>query len=157
VPDFTCGFLQPSEAFPHFWEHTVVNGHAPLALRGWFIEVWNESNLVVFWTGEQEDYFRLYRSTVTALKSVDVSLKVGGPATANNQWIPEFLNYCKKNMLSVDFVGTHHYPTGAFGNPGADMLREPTLMSANAPRKGCETKTSHCAKISIVPRCLRKS
>jgi xylan 1,4-beta-xylosidase len=46
--------------------------------------------------GTQEDYFRLYRCTVTAIKSVDESLKVGGPATADNQWIPEFLDYCKK-------------------------------------------------------------
>jgi xylan 1,4-beta-xylosidase len=33
VPDFTCSFSQPTKAFPHFWEHTVGSGHAPLALR----------------------------------------------------------------------------------------------------------------------------
>jgi xylan 1,4-beta-xylosidase len=33
VPDFTCSFSQPAKAFPHFWEHTVGSGHAPLALR----------------------------------------------------------------------------------------------------------------------------
>jgi len=33
VPDFTCSFSQPARAFPHFWEHTVGSGHAPLALR----------------------------------------------------------------------------------------------------------------------------
>jgi xylan 1,4-beta-xylosidase len=235
VPDFTCSFLQPPKAFPHFWEHTVGSGHAPLALRAdwqaqmlrchnelgfrhvrfhallsdemgtlvceegkllysffnadkiidfllsigmrpfvelsfmpealasgdtivfryranvtppkdyeqwatliqkltahwverygavevrkWFFEVWNEPNLKAFWTGRRKDYFKLYRCTVTAIKSVDESLKVGGPATADNNWIPEFLHYCKKNALSVDFVSTHHYPTDAFGKPGAD-------------------------------------
>jgi hypothetical protein len=33
MPDFTCRFSQPPTAFPHFWEHTVGSGHAPLALR----------------------------------------------------------------------------------------------------------------------------
>ncbi len=33
MPDFTCSFSQPTKAFPHFWEHTVGSGHAPLALR----------------------------------------------------------------------------------------------------------------------------
>src|ERR1700676_2910447 len=33
VPDFTCSFLQSPKVFPHFWEHTVGSGHAPLALR----------------------------------------------------------------------------------------------------------------------------
>ena len=237
--NFTCDYLQPHKAFPHFWEHTVGSGHAPLALRAdwqaqmlrchdelgfqhvrfhallsddmgtlvceedkplysffnadriidfllsigmrpfvelsfmpetlssgnttvfhyqanvtppkdyekwatlikkltahwverygaaevrqWFFEVWNEPNLPAFWPASQEDYFKLYRYTVTAIKSVDGSLKVGGPATANNQWIPEFLDYCKKNALSVDFVSTHHYPTDAFGKPGADTVTQ---------------------------------
>ena len=54
-------------------------------MRKWFFEVWNEPNLKAFWTGRQKDYFKLYRYTVTAIKSVDESLKVGGPATADNQ------------------------------------------------------------------------
>ena len=33
LPDFTCDFLQAPKAFPHFWEHTVGSGHAPLSLR----------------------------------------------------------------------------------------------------------------------------
>ena len=199
MPEFTCSFSQPAKAFPHFWEHTVGSGHAPLALRAdwqaqilrchnelgfqhvrfhallsdemgtlvceekqllfsffnadqiidfllsigmrpfvelsfmpatlasgnttvfsyrgnvtppkdydqwaelirkltahwverygaaevrhWFFEVWNEPNLRAFWTGSQEDYFRFYRCTASAIKSVDGSLKVGGPVTADN-------------------------------------------------------------------------
>src|ERR1700692_2785688 len=33
MPHFTCSFSQPGKAFPHFWEHIVGSGHAPLALR----------------------------------------------------------------------------------------------------------------------------
>jgi xylan 1,4-beta-xylosidase len=45
---------------------------------------------------------------------------VGGPATAKNAWIPEFLEFCKKRNVPVDFVSTHHYPTDAFGKAGAN-------------------------------------
>jgi xylan 1,4-beta-xylosidase len=239
VPEFTCSFQQQPQPFPHFWEHTVGSGHAPLALRAdwqtqmlrchnelgfqhvrfhallsdemgtliceqnkllygffnidrifdfllsigmrpfvelsfmpetlasgnttvfsyranvtppkdftqwadliqklanhwvdryglaevrqWFFEVWNEPNLQSFWTGPQEAYFKLYQVTAEALKSVDESLKVGGPVTADNRWIPDFLEHCRKTGIPVDFVSTHHYPTDAFGMPGADTLTQ---------------------------------
>jgi len=89
-------------------------------VREWFFEVWNEPNLPAFWKGSQADYFKLYRHTVEAIKRVDPALKVGGPATAKNEWIEEFLEFCEKKKLPVDFVSTHHYPTDALGNEGDD-------------------------------------
>ena len=90
----------------------------------WFFEVWNEPNLDAFWTGPQDGYFKLYAATAAAIKSVNESLKVGGPASADNQWIPEFLEYCNNNGAAVDFISTHHYPTDAFGKPGADTVTQ---------------------------------
>src|SRR5918912_1950782 len=89
-------------------------------VRDWFFEVWNEPNLKQFWTGTREDYFKLYRYTVEAIKDVDAALRVGGPATAANEWIEEFLDFCEKNDLPADFVTTHHYPTDAFGSEDDD-------------------------------------
>lgn len=86
----------------------------------WFFEVWNEPNLPDFWKGSQADYFRLYRVTAAAIKSVDASLRVGGPATAKNEWIEEFLAFCARGKVPVDFVSTHHYPTDALGEEGDD-------------------------------------
>jgi xylan 1,4-beta-xylosidase len=80
-------------------------------VRQWFFEVWNEPNLHHFWTGAQGDYFQLYRHTVEAIKGVDGQLRVGGPATAQNEWIPDFLDFCERSGLPADFVSTHHYPT----------------------------------------------
>lgn len=93
-------------------------------VREWFFEVWNEPNLKAFWTGTQADYFKLYRYTIHAIKSVDGALQVGGPATAANGWIEEFLDYCEKNRLPADFVSTHHYPTDAFGEESDDTLTQ---------------------------------
>jgi xylan 1,4-beta-xylosidase len=86
----------------------------------WFFEVWNEPNLSAFWTGMQAEYFKLYRFTVQAIKEVDERLQVGGPATARNEWITEFLEFCKKHKLPADFVSTHHDPTDALGSVGED-------------------------------------
>jgi xylan 1,4-beta-xylosidase len=77
-------------------------------LSHWFFEVWNEPNLD-FWSGTQEQYFELYRRTATALKSVDKRLRVGGPATAEASWGPEFIEYCVKQNAPVDFLSTHIY------------------------------------------------
>jgi xylan 1,4-beta-xylosidase len=93
-------------------------------VRQWFFEVWNEPNLTAFGSGKQSDYFELYRHTVGAIKSVDAGLRVGGPATATNAWIDDFVAFCSKNQLSADFISTHHYPTDAFGKPGDDTATE---------------------------------
>ena len=89
-------------------------------VRQWFFEVWNEPNLDAFGSGKQDEYFMLYRYTAGAIKSVDSALKVGGPATAANAWIDDFIAFCRKNQLPADFISTHHYPTDAFGQPGDD-------------------------------------
>ena len=101
-----------------------VERYGVAEVRRWYFEVWNEPNLTAFWTGTQQDYFNLYRSTVTAIKGIDSRIRVGGPATADNQWITEFLAYCRQSRLPVDFVSTHHYPTDSFGSPGDDTVTQ---------------------------------
>ena len=51
----------------------------------------NEPNLEAFWTGIRSN-FKLYRLTVEAIKGVDHLLKVGGPVTAKNAWISDFVD-----------------------------------------------------------------
>jgi xylan 1,4-beta-xylosidase len=92
-----------------------VERYGAREVREWYFEVWNEPNLKEFWAGTREDYFNLYRYTAEAVKEVDAALRVGGPATAANGWVEEFLDFCERNGLPADFVTTHHYPTDAFG------------------------------------------
>jgi xylan 1,4-beta-xylosidase len=99
-------------------------------VRSWYFEVWNEPNLDAFWKGSQADYFKLYQYTAGAIKDVDAQLRVGGPATANDEWVPEFLGFCEAGKLPVDFVSTHHYPTDALGKPGDDT----ETQLSDAPR-----------------------
>ncbi|MEI7503190.1 MAG: glycoside hydrolase, partial [Paludibacter sp.] len=53
-------------------------------VKSWYFEVWNEPNHPSFWTGTQEEYFKLYKYTVQAVKSVNPDYRVGGPATAGS-------------------------------------------------------------------------
>jgi xylan 1,4-beta-xylosidase len=93
-------------------------------VRRWYFEVWNEPNLRAFWAGTQAQYFELYRHTAQAIKDVDGDFRVGGPATAANAWLPEFLDFCTMNRLPADFVSTHHYPNDPLWSEAQDTESE---------------------------------
>lgn len=127
-----------------FTQH-IVDRYGINEVLTWYFEVWDEPNLTGtggFFHGTKSDYFRLYKEAVTAIKSIDERLKVGGPATSNfiadhrhdgeildhsqsrfytqeeinkqqwkGVWIEDFLHYCEKENLPVDFISTHPYPT----------------------------------------------
>jgi xylan 1,4-beta-xylosidase len=90
----------------------------------WPLEVWNEPNLVAFWTGGQARYFELYRATWTAVKAISPRLQVGGPATAANAWLDDFNKFCDANACRADFISTHYYPTDAFGSVTSDTVSQ---------------------------------
>jgi xylan 1,4-beta-xylosidase len=90
----------------------------------WPLEVWNEPNLRAFWTGGQAGYFELWRATWQAVKAVSPRLQVGGPATAANGWLPEFLAWTTARGCPADFVSTHYYPTDAFGATDTDTVSQ---------------------------------
>ncbi|RYG32447.1 glycoside hydrolase, partial [bacterium] len=99
-------------------------------VRKWYFEVWNEPNLDGFWAGDQNEYFKLYSATARAVKGVDASLRVGGPATAGAAWIPEFIRYCVDTKTPVDFASTHTYGVDVgfldeFGGRGTVLSRNP--------------------------------
>ncbi|HEV9036015.1 MAG TPA: glycoside hydrolase [Puia sp.] len=77
----------------------------------WYFEVWNEPDLHGFFTGTQDDYFKLYKTTAEAIKSVSPTYRVGGPATSGSKWIREMLQYCRNNQVPLDFISTHSYNT----------------------------------------------
>jgi xylan 1,4-beta-xylosidase len=86
-------------------------------VRQWYFEVWNEPNIgapnapMGFWGGSREEYFKLFEYASRGVKSVDARLRIGGPTTSANAWIPEFVEYCRTNKVPVDYISTHHYPT----------------------------------------------
>lgn len=85
-------------------------------VRQWYFEVWNEPDLQMpFFAGTQKDYFKLYETTVRAIKEIDEQLIVGGPATSCSRWIQDMVAYCKENQVPIDFVSTHEYAGDPLG------------------------------------------
>ncbi|WP_405475443.1 GH39 family glycosyl hydrolase [Streptomyces sp. NBC_00009] len=85
-------------------------------VRTWPIEVWNEPDLPDFWEGaDQAAYHRLYEVSALAVKDVDASLQVGGPALspgADEGWLARFAEFVGGRGLPVDFVSRHAYTSG---------------------------------------------
>ena len=91
--DFRCFWWQAHVTPPeHYGEWALlieklvrhfIQRYGSHEVRQWYFEVWNEPNLWFFFNSTRSKYFELYRATVTAVKSVDGNLRVGGPATSN--------------------------------------------------------------------------
>jgi xylan 1,4-beta-xylosidase len=94
----------------------LIDRYGKKEVESWPFEVWNEPDLFTFFHGTQEEYFKLYKYTVEAIKKIDPAIKVGGPSTSGCRWVKEFQDYCKTNNVPYDFVSTHHYPGDGFGN-----------------------------------------
>jgi len=87
-------------------------GEAEVA--SWPCEVWNEPNLPGFWeNADKEKYLRLYAVTARAVKEVLPDMRVGGPAicggTGSQEWVRDFLTFCREEKVPVDFVTRHAY------------------------------------------------
>ena len=85
-------------------------------LRSWAVEVWNEPDLSVFWTGTQDEYWTLYDVAALAVRAAFPDLPVGGPATAATHWVTAFLAHLQETGAPCDFVSTHVY-----GSPPLDL------------------------------------
>ncbi len=87
--------------------HLVQRYGAAEVAGHWAFEVWNEPNLDVFWSGSQEEYFRLYDVSARAIKSVHPGLRVGGPASAAAGWTRELLAHLDASGAPLDFLSSH--------------------------------------------------
>ena len=83
-------------------------------VSAWPCEVWNEPNLPGFWEhADKQKYLELYAATARAVKAVLPDMRVGGPAICggdgSQQWICDFLSFCRDGGVPVDFVTRHAY------------------------------------------------
>lgn len=125
----------------------VTDRYGADEVKSWYFEVWNEPNLDIFWAGTQEEYFTLYRHSVEAIKSVNASYRVGGPATAGAAWVPEMIAFAHANKLPLDFVSTHSYGVKAgyvdeYGQNGTVLDKDPWSVSRDILRSRREIAAS---------------
>lgn len=99
------------------WENFVresvshaVDRYSLDVVRQWYFEAWNEPNLHGwFWGGTKDDFMRFWQVTHHAIKSVDASLRVGGPSTGRADWLAEFVEFSRKHDCPADYLITHIY------------------------------------------------
>jgi xylan 1,4-beta-xylosidase len=104
-------------------------------IRYW--EIWNEpENRPAMWTGNDEEYFRLYETAAKAIKARWPELKVGGPSVGYTGRIKDgrfepgdfllrFLERCRDRKLPLDFFSWHLYTN----DPSECMVRAQGLRS----------------------------
>lgn len=120
----------------------------------WYFEVWNEPNLDGFWSGSQDDYFKLYRHAAAAIKSVDPSYKVGGPATAGAAWVPETIAFCAAHGVPIDFISTHTYGVhqgylDEFGTTGTVLSKDAAAVSGDVLNSRAQIAASPLPKLEL--------
>ena len=106
-PDDWCMLVR--ETLKH-----LVHRYGKERVETWPCEIWNEPNLRGFWeNADKPKYLELYRITVQTIKEVLPAMRVGGPAICggegSQQWISDFLAFCRDEKLPVDFVTRHAY------------------------------------------------
>jgi xylan 1,4-beta-xylosidase len=117
-------------------------------VKTWYFEVWNEPNLSPgFWTGTQEEYFKLYKYAAQAVKSVNKEYRVGGPGTAGAAWETEMIEYCSANNVPIDFVSTHTYGVkqgflDEYGQGGTVLDKNPMSVSGDVLQSRKEIASS---------------
>ena len=127
----------------HFTERYGVE-----EVKTWYFEVWNEPNLSPgFWTGTQEEYFKLYKYSAIAIKNVNPEYRIGGPATAGAAWEPEMIDFCVRNEIPIDFISTHAYGVNQgyldeYGNSGTILAPQEFAVSGDVLRSKEEITNS---------------
>ncbi|NJK85314.1 MAG: hypothetical protein HC906_04440 [Bacteroidales bacterium] len=126
-PDDFTKWIKLVEAFIHH----CINRYGIEEVQKWYFEVWNEPNLSGFWGGTMQQYFDMYKLTVLAIKSINPTLRTGGPATSSyhpeegvydslkalypfspevfrniqckGPWIEEFIEFCRSRKPASRF------------------------------------------------------
>ena len=76
----------------------------------WYFEVWNEPDIHGFFPHPLEDYFKLYKTTSEAIRSVCPKCRIGGPASAVPYAAEEaFEKWIIANPEPIDFIAVHAY------------------------------------------------
>ncbi len=100
-------------------------------VANWNFEIWNEPNYPGFWGPRdpkqpKAEYFELYAHTAAAVKKVNATYHVGGPAGAGPDWVADQINFCVSNSVPLDFISYHAYGLGD-GPSGLDQFGDRLL------------------------------
>jgi hypothetical protein len=96
-----------------------------------YIEVWNEPDVIPI---SPSDYATVYYHTAHAVRSVNSSILIGGPATSspNNSYVDAIMNNPSIPRSWVNFISFHNY-NGGVGPEDTSVMNHARSLQANEP------------------------
>ncbi|PGY12677.1 endo-1,4-beta-xylanase [Bacillus sp. AFS031507] len=98
-----------------------------------FFEVWNEPNIINFYSGSMEELVSLTREANYVLKKIDPNIKIVSPSTTDRNTGPKFLDGFLKagGKEFVDVIGVHLYVSPALPEEAIPLIQDYRKVMAN--------------------------
>ena len=123
--DIFTGYTHPPKSYEK-WEELIfqwikhcVSRYGEEEMSSWWFECWNEPN-IPYWSGTQDDFFRLHDHTINGIRRAFPAARVGGPELAHGvgrgtNWLKPFLDHCLEGTnyatdeqgTPLDFISFH--------------------------------------------------
>lgn len=102
------------------WAHLVsafikhcIERYGKDEVEKWYFTIWHSPNfLSVYWFDNPKSFFELFKETYLSIKKFSPNIKVGSPGILpinNFEWLDDFLIYCQKNSIILDFGALNIY------------------------------------------------
>jgi xylan 1,4-beta-xylosidase len=96
------------------WVRHSVERYGAAEVESWWWQLWNEADHVNYWTGTDEEFFKLYDYTAHAVKRALPTARIGGPNTTG-AFSPRQAQFFRDFLAHV--TGGTNYVTGQRGSP----------------------------------------
>ncbi len=94
-----------------FFTH-IINKYGEQEILSWKFEFWNEPEYKAFWDNSKEEFFSFFLASYKCIKSINENIQIGGFGNVinDNKWLIDFIEFCKKENIQLDFGTFHIYP-----------------------------------------------
>lgn len=144
--DIETGWAYPPKDY-NKWEELVyqwvkhcTERYGKSEVESWYWEVWNEPN-AAYWKGTQEEFFKLYDFSASAVKRALPKARIGGPHSTGGavKYLRSFINHClnEKNYVTgeigtpLDFIAFHAKGAPRLNNGVVQMGMSNQLRAIN--------------------------
>jgi hypothetical protein len=114
--------------YDNFLNRVIEDVRATGAPVQW--DIWNESNITLFWNRPQSQYFELWRRTHQRIRAAFPTHLIVGPSMAGvpstGGWWTQYLDFVKANNVVPDIISWHSLP----GDPVANVATANSTLDA---------------------------
>nr|WP_251041039.1 helix-turn-helix domain-containing protein [Bacillus sp. ISL-45] len=85
-----------------FFKH-IINRYGLMEVRTWYFEFWNEPEVKSFWSGTEEEFFKLYEKSYKRIKRIDSEIRLGGFGLMSlaDSWLENFESFMRKKNIHI--------------------------------------------------------